>query len=530
MSALKTLAFARQPAATRALTHEDIPQVLAIEAASFPVPWSKETFAEEITCPGRVWRVCVPQVGSSGEPLPKVPGRALVPSEAATPAQRVLGFGGMMIVGDEAHLMDIAVAPEYRGQGIGRRLLWDLAADAHAMGAERITLEVRPSNTEALGLYMSCGFDIVGRRHGYYPETSEDALIMWSRPLAQALRAMKAARAGSDLILALETSCDETAASVVRGGREELSSVVASQIDFHARFGGVVPEIASRKHTEAIVAVAQEALDRAHITFADIDALAVTQGPGLVGALVVGLAYAKGLALGTDLPLIGVNHLEGHIYAARLLDPGLEAPLIVLLISGGHTAIVHVPAWGHYEVLGRTLDDAAGEAFDKVAKLLGLGYPGGPVISGLAIKGDPAAIAFPRPMIRSKDYNVSLSGLKTAVIQYVERERAARREINVPDVAASFQAAVVDVQVEKTVRAAQEYGVTTVVMAGGVAANPGLRERLSSALAACGKRLSVPPADLCTDNASMIATAAHDHLAAGRFLGLSADAVPNMQL
>jgi len=180
--------------------------------------------------------------------------------------------------------------------------------------------------------------------------------------------------------------------------------------------------------------------------------------------------------------------------------------------------------------LGVRFDDAAGEAFDKVAKLLGLGYPGGPVISGLAIKGDPAAIAFPRPMIRSKDYNVSLSGLKTAVIQYVERERAARREINVPDVAASFQAAVVDVQVEKTVRAAQEYGVTTVVMAGGVAANPGLRERLSSALAACGKRLSVPPADLCTDNASMIATAAHDHLVAGRFLGLSADAVPNMRL
>ncbi|MBN2839664.1 MAG: tRNA (adenosine(37)-N6)-threonylcarbamoyltransferase complex transferase subunit TsaD, partial [Coriobacteriia bacterium] len=356
----------------------------------------------------------------------------------------------------------------------------------------------------------------------------DDALVLWSRPLAPHLKAIEAARAGEDLVLAIETSCDETAASVMRGGREELSSVVASQVDFHARFGGVVPEIASRKHTEAVVSVAEEALQKAGVTFGDLHALAVTRGPGLVGALVVGLAYAKGLALSTGLPLVGVNHLEGHIYAARLIDPDLEPPFVALLVSGGHTMLVHVRTWGRYEVLGRTLDDAAGEAFDKVAKLLGLGYPGGPVISRLAEEGDPAAIPFPRAMMRSGDLDVSLSGLKTAVIQYVERERAAGRELCIPDIAASFQAAVVDVQVAKTVTAAIGHGATSVVLAGGVAANPALREGLRAALAEDGIRLSVPPMGLCTDNASMIAAAAHDHVKTGRFLGLAADAVPDL--
>jgi len=516
---------AARTVATRPLASADLPRVLAIEAVSFPAPWSELLFREDISRPDRIWRVAEAQAGAAGTSVGDVEGDPGVGS-----GPEIVGFGGMMIVGDEAHLMDIAVAPELRHQGIARRLLWDLAADAHRRGAQRMTLEVRPSNTEALALYASCGFDVAGRRPNYYAETGEDALVLWSRPIAPQLRAMEAAREGADLILAIETSCDETAASVLRGGRDELSAVIASQIDFHARFGGVVPEIASRKHTEAVVAVAQEALDRAGLTFADLDALAVTQGPGLVGALVVGLAYAKGLALGTGLPLIGVNHLEGHIYASRLLDPDIEPPLIALLISGGHTAIIHVPAWGHYELLGRTLDDAAGEAFDKVAKLLGLGYPGGPVISRLAAEGDPDAIPFPRAMMKSGDFDVSLSGLKTAVIQYVERERAAGRELHVPNIAASFQAAVVDVQVAKTVRAAEEHGVGAVVLAGGVAANPALRDGLGAALEARGKRLSVPPFDLCTDNATMIAAAAHDHLVAGRLLGLSADAVPNMRL
>ncbi|MDZ4167823.1 MAG: tRNA (adenosine(37)-N6)-threonylcarbamoyltransferase complex transferase subunit TsaD [Coriobacteriia bacterium] len=489
----------------RPLDEDDLGRVLEIEAASFPDPWSEALFRQELGRSDRVWLV-------------------------ATDGGRVVAYGGIMVVGDEAHLMNLAVDAALRGGGIARQLLWRLAAEAVRLGAGRMTLEVAASNEAAIALYTRCGFDIAGRRVGYYVGTGDDALVLWSRPLAPAVGAIDAAVAGEDLVLAIETSCDETAASVMRGGHEIFSAVVASQVDFHARFGGVVPEIASRKHTEAVVAVVAEALDEAGVGFGDLSAIAVTQGPGLVGALVVGLAYAKGLALATGLPLVGINHLEGHIYAARLTDPGLEPPLIALLVSGGHTAIVHVPEWGRYHVLGRTLDDAAGEAFDKVAKLLGLGYPGGPVISRLAAEGDPASIPFPRAMMRSGNLDVSLSGLKTAVIQYVEAERAAGRELRIPDIAASFQAAVVDVQVAKTVRAAVDNGVRAVVLAGGVAANPALRAALGQALAVNAIRLSVPPLGLCTDNASMIAAAAHDHLAAGRVLGLAADAVPNMRL
>jgi N6-L-threonylcarbamoyladenine synthase len=408
------------------------------------------------------------------------------------------------------------------------------------MGATRMTLEVRPSNAAAIALYESAGLVAVGERPGYYADTGEAALIMWGDLPGESVGGAAAGTAAgsptaeplpsAELILAIETSCDETAASVMRGGCEQLSAVVASQIDFHARFGGVVPEIASRKHTEAVVAVVDEALDEAGIQMHDLHALAVTQGPGLVGALVVGLAYAKGLSFAAGLPLVGVNHLEGHIYAARLMEPELKPPLIALLVSGGHTQIVHVPEWGTYLTLGRTLDDAVGEAFDKIAKLLGLGYPGGPVISRLAAEGDPAAIPFPRAMMRSGTLDMSLSGLKTAVIQYVEARRAEGLELRVPDIAASFQAAVVDVQVAKTVSAATDHGVNAVVLAGGVAANAALREGLRAALRSHGIRLSVPPVNLCTDNASMIAAAAHDHLVRGRVLGLAADAVPNLRL
>jgi tRNA threonylcarbamoyl adenosine modification protein TsaD len=301
-------------------------------------------------------------------------------------------------------------------------------------------------------------------------------------------------------------------------------------VDFHARFGGVVPEIASRKHTEAIVGVVTEALARAGTTLAHVDAIAVTQGPGLIGALVVGLAYAKGLAFATGLPLVGVNHLEGHIFANLLADPDLKPPLIALLVSGGHTSLVHVPEWGVYETLGETLDDAAGEAFDKVAKVLGLGYPGGPVLSRLAADGDPTAIDFPRAMMRSGDYRFSLSGLKTAVINHIRHEREAGREIDLPDLAASFQAAIVDVQVAKTVRAAEEYGVQTVCLAGGVAANPSLRESLRAALAEKGVELTVPAITLCTDNAAMIAAAGTWRLRRGDVLGLDAESVADLPL
>lgn len=479
---------------------EDLDAVMHVERVSFPAPWSEAQFRDELGRQDRSWVVAEQEDGA------------------------LIGFGGIMVVGRDAHVMDVAVDPRHRGQGVGRALLWMLAERALAYGATRMTLEVAESNRAGLSLYLSCGFDVVGRRVAYYPETGEDALVLWSRPIRPHLAAMRAAREGSDVVLAIESSCDETAAAVIRGGRELLSSVVASQVDFHARFGGVVPEIASRKHTEVIVGVVDEALWRADLGLEALDAIAVTQGPGLVGALVVGVAYAKGLASVLGLPIVGVNHLEGHLYAARLHDPTIAPPFVALVVSGGHTMLVHVPEWGRHEVLGRTLDDAAGEAFDKVAKLLGLGYPGGPVISRLAAQGDPRAIAFPRAMLKSGDLDVSLSGLKTAVLQYVQRERAAGRELNLADIAASFQAAVIDVQVAKTLAAVAERRVRSVVLAGGVAANAALREALRDALSERGVRLVVPPMSLCTDNAAMIAAVAHDEIARGRFLGLSADA------
>ncbi len=339
------------------------------------------------------------------------------------------------------------------------------------------------------------------------------------------------------LILAIESSCDETAASVVRGRDEILSDVIASQIDFHARFGGVVPEIASRKHTEAIVGVVEEAMRDAAVSlgvdsldFRDLDAIAVTQGPGLVGALVVGLAYAKGLSFATGVPLIGVNHLEGHIYANRLSDRALDVPLVALVVSGGHTALVHVPEWGVYRTMGETLDDATGEAFDKVAKVLGLGYPGGPILSRYAEEGNPAAIAFPRAMLHSHDYRFSLSGLKTSVINYIRKEREAGREISIPDLAASFQAAIVDVQVAKSLAAVKETRAKNFCIAGGVAANPALREALTRAMQKAGVRISVPSMRFCTDNASMIGAAAVDKFARGEFLSLEADSLPGLQI
>lgn len=487
----------------RPMLPEDLPAVLAIERASFADPWSERLFDEELVRSDREWLV-------------------------AAEHDVVVGFGGIALVGDEAHILDLAVTPDMRGKGLGRRLVWELASRAVHRGASRLTLEVAASNQPAIDLYRSCGFHAVGRRPGYYESTGEDALLLYSRPLASHVDAIEAARFGRDIILAIESSCDETAAAVMRGGREQLSSIVASQVDFHARFGGVVPEIASRKHTEAIVGVVEEALAGAQVTLSDCDAIAVTAGPGLVGALVVGVAYAKGLAYAIDRPLVGVNHLEGHIYAARLSEPDLEPPLVALVVSGGHTMLVLVKDWGRYEVLGSTLDDAAGEAFDKVAKLLGLGYPGGPTISRLAEKGDPEAIRFPRPMLRTPDLDVSLSGLKTAVIQYVERERREGRELHLPDIAASFQAAVTEVQVKKTLQAVRKTGAQAVVLAGGVAANPALRSELGQALAEQGVRFSVPRPELCTDNAAMIAAAAHDRLAEGRFCALDADAVPGL--
>lgn len=331
-------------------------------------------------------------------------------------------------------------------------------------------------------------------------------------------------------ILAIETSCDETAAAVVAGGRHILSSVVSSQVDLHKRFGGVVPEIASRSHQRMINPVIDEAMVGAGLRFGDLDAIAVTYGPGLLGALMIGVATAKALAFAAAKPLIGVNHLEGHLFANFIDHPDLKPPFIALIVSGGHTMLVRVVNWGEYLVLGQTLDDAAGEAFDKIAKFLGLGYPGGPVLSRMAADGDPRGIDFPRAMIRTQDYNFSLSGLKTAVINYVTKKQNAGEQIEVADVCAAFEAAAVDVQVYKTVRAAKEFAAKTVVLAGGVAANTSLRTKLTAAGADAGFEMVFPSLSLCTDNAAMIAAAAFSHYQRGDFQNLELEPEPNLRL
>ncbi len=340
------------------------------------------------------------------------------------------------------------------------------------------------------------------------------------------------------LILAIETSCDETAAAVTDGNSRMICDLVATQVDFHKRFGGVVPEIASRKHTEAIVGVVDETMQQAGealdlnrgLEWSDLDAIAVTQGPGLIGALVVGMAFAKGLSYATKIPLLGVNHLEGHIYANKLTNPDIKPPMVVSLLSGGHTMLVHVKDWGDYEVLGQTLDDAVGEAYDKVAKALGLGYPGGPAISKYAISGNPEAIDFPRAMLHSHDFSFSLSGLKTAVMTYIKDEIAKGHELNIADLSASFQRAVIDVQVAKALEAVKETNVKEFCLGGGVAANPELRQSLKDAMEKRGIHVTLPELSACTDNAGMIAAVAVDLYKKGEFLDNEADSIANMEL
>jgi len=334
----------------------------------------------------------------------------------------------------------------------------------------------------------------------------------------------------SELLLGIETSCDETSAAVVRDGREILSNIIASQIDIHRKYGGVVPEIASRKHLESVLPVIQEALDAAGAELADLTGVAVTRGPGLVGALLVGVAAAKSIAYVRRLPLLGVNHIEGHVYANFLANPEIEFPQLCLIVSGGHSDLVLVHGHGHYEPLGRTRDDAAGEAFDKVARVMGLGYPGGPLIDKLAKSGNPQAVDLPRVRLENGSYDFSFSGLKTAVINYWHRSQQKGEPVNQADLAASFQQAVVDVLVEKTIAAARQYRIGHIMLAGGVAANSALRANLRTAAAADGLSLTVPPLVLCTDNAAMIACAGYYRLRRGKTASLALNAVPYLKL
>jgi N6-L-threonylcarbamoyladenine synthase len=332
------------------------------------------------------------------------------------------------------------------------------------------------------------------------------------------------------ITLGIETSCDETAVAVVEDTFHVRSNLIARQEHLHERYGGVVPEVAARAHVEALNPLMERALAEGGVGFRDLEGVAVTAGPGLVGALLVGIAAAKAVSLATGAPLIGVNHLEGHIWANFLAHGEPEPPYVALVVSGGHTMLVHVPEVHRHELLGQTLDDAAGEAFDKVARLLGLGFPGGPALDALASEGDPQAIRFPRAMQDSGDLDFSLSGLKTAVLRYLRAEQAAGREISAPDVAASFQEAIVDVQVSKTIRAAKETGVSTVLLGGGVVANTRLRDRIAEAGESEGLTVRYPPLDLCTDNAAMIASVGSARLLRGERSSLDIAADPNLRL
>ena len=331
-------------------------------------------------------------------------------------------------------------------------------------------------------------------------------------------------------ILAIESSCDETAASVVKNGRTILSNVISSQIALHTLYGGVVPEIASRKHIEKINQVIEEALSEANVTLDDLDAIGVTYGPGLVGALLVGVAEAKAIAYAKKLPLVGVHHIEGHVSANYIEHPDLEPPFLCLIVSGGHTHLVIVKDYGEFEILGRTRDDAAGEAFDKVARAIGLGYPGGPKVDKLAREGNPDAIVFPKGKLGDCPYDFSFSGVKSAVLNYINNAQMKGEEINRADLAASFQKSVVDVLVEHTMLAAKDYRMDKIAIAGGVASNGALREAMTKACEKRGYKFYRPSPIFCTDNAAMIGVAAYYEYIKGTRHGWDLNAVPNLKL
>ena len=331
-------------------------------------------------------------------------------------------------------------------------------------------------------------------------------------------------------ILAIESSCDETSAAVVLNGREILSNVIASQLSTHEQYGGVVPEVASRMHIEAISGVVEEALLKANITLEKIDAIGVTYGPGLVGALLVGLQFAKGLAFASKKPLVGVNHIEGHICANYIQHKDLKPPFISLVVSGGHTFIVHVKDYGIYEVIGQTRDDAAGEAYDKVARALGLGYPGGPKIDKLAKEGNPKAITFPKANFHEETLDFSFSGVKSAVLNYLNKCNMQNIEINKADVAASFQQAVVDVLKDNVLLTCKKKNIDTIAIAGGVASNSTLRETLINEAGKKGIKVLFPTPILCTDNAAMIGSAAYFNFINGKVNDLNLNAKPNLKL
>ena len=469
----------------RTLAIEDLAQVMDLERRLFQnEAWLEQTMAAEITSPQTHY------VGAFDGSL--------------------LGYAGLKVSGPSysSDVQTIGVEPESQGKSIGRTLMNELLAFAKRQGSEEVFLEVKAVNEAAIGLYLSLGFEQIDVRKRYYQPSGEDALVM-RMPISQ------------PVVLGIESTCDETGVGIVRGNRL-LANALHSSMDEHAKYGGVVPEVAARAHLEAISPTLDAALAEAGIGYEDIDAVAVANGPGLSGALMVGIGAAKGLAVALDKPIYAVNHLVGHVGADVLERGAVEVPTIALLVSGGHTSLLLVrDLLNDTQLLGETIDDAAGEAFDKVARVLGLPYPGGPQIDKIAAEGDPKAIRFPRGLTLPKDlekhkYNFSFSGLKTAVARHVEKLEDAGQEYSKPDVAASFREAVIDVLLTKSLWACEEFGVKRLLLGGGVVANARLRQEAERRCQEAGIELRIPRFSLCTDNGAMIAALGSQLIMDGR--------------
>ncbi|TFC03717.1 tRNA (adenosine(37)-N6)-threonylcarbamoyltransferase complex transferase subunit TsaD [Cryobacterium adonitolivorans] len=511
----------------------DVEAIMALETHIFENDaWSTEMMARDVADPGCYYLVAFP---------PDSP-------------EHIVAYAGLQAAlrSPESDIQTIAVAEEARGRGLGRVLMLSLITEARKRGARETFLEVRADNPGAQHLYRSLGFEDLGVRRGYYQPDNVDAIVM-RLPIppaemqftdAPATAADPATGASADpapaasaaptrplnrtnpLVLGIETSCDETGIGIVRG-TTLLSNTIASSMDEHARYGGVVPEVAARAHLEEMVPAIHAAVAEAGIRLEEIDAIAVTSGPGLAGALMVGVGAAKSLAVALDVPIYAVNHLVGHVGADLLRGDGvtedapLEYPTIALLVSGGHTSLLLVrDLVSDVELLGETIDDAAGEAFDKVARVLGLPYPGGPQIDRVAATGDPNAIRFPRGLSHQKDvakhrYDFSFSGLKTSVARWVEQKGDAGETVPINDVAASFREAVVDVLLTKAVAACTDLGVPRLLLGGGVIANARLRQVAQERTDAAGIALRIPPLSLCTDNGAMIAALGAQLIMAG---------------
>ena len=469
----------------RTLSIEDLPQVMDLERRLFQSEaWLEQTMATEIIS-GQTHYVGAFDVS-------------------------LLGYAGLKVSGPSysSDVQTIGVEPASQGKGIGRALMNELLAVAKRRGSEEVFLEVKAGNESAIALYVSLGFEQIDVRKRYYQPSGEDAIVM-RMPISQ------------PVVLGIESTCDETGVGIVRGNRL-LANALHSSMDEHAKYGGVVPEVAARAHLEAISPTLDAALAEAGIGYEDIDAVAVANGPGLSGALMVGIGAAKGLAVALDKPIYAVNHLVGHVGADVLERGAVEVPTIALLVSGGHTSLLLVrDLLNDTQLLGETIDDAAGEAFDKVARVLGLPYPGGPQIDKIAAEGDPKAIRFPRGLTLPKDlekhkYNFSFSGLKTAVARHVEKLEDAGQEYSKPDVAASFREAVIDVLLTKSLWACEEFGVKRLLLGGGVVANARLRQEAEQRCQEAGIELRIPRFSLCTDNGAMIAALGSQLIMDGR--------------